>query len=82
MLWVHISGQLEVFEGVKGDVTGVHHGKDYLDVTTLEAKLLDGCQVWNRPGEAGTKHQSRSHTGVITDITLNAGVLSCNIFHF
>lgn len=56
---VHISGQLEVFEGVEGDVSIVHHSKDHWDVSTLEGQLLDGSQV--RYGAIETAH---THPGV------------------
>lgn len=41
----HVGGQLEVFEGVEGDVSVVHHSKDHWDISALEGQLLDGAQV-------------------------------------
>lgn len=52
---VHISGQLEVFEGVEGDVSVVHYSKDHWDVSTLEAQQLDGSQVRHRAIETETQ---------------------------
>ena len=51
----HVSGQLEVFEGVEGDVSAVHHSKHHQDVSTLEGQLLDGSQVGHRAVEAETQ---------------------------
>lgn len=52
---VHVSGQLEVFEGVEGDVSVVHHSKDHGDVSTLEGQQLDSSQVGHRAVETETQ---------------------------
>lgn len=41
----HVGGQLEVFEGVEGDVSVIHHSKDHWDISALEGQQLDGSQV-------------------------------------
>lgn len=53
---MHISGQLEVFEGVEGDVSVVHHSKDHWDVSTLEGQQLESSQVRHRAVEAAHTH--------------------------
>ncbi len=55
VLGVHISGQLEVFEGVEGDVSVVHHSEDHWDVSTLEGQQLDSSQVRHRAIETETQ---------------------------
>lgn len=55
---VDVLGQLEVLEGVKGNVPIVHDGKDDGDVSALEGQLLDGPQVWHRPLEAEEQRET------------------------
>lgn len=50
----HVGGQLEVFEGVEGDVSVVHHGKDHWDISALEGQQLDGSQVRHRAVETAS----------------------------
>lgn len=52
---VHVGGQLEVFEGIKGDVSVVHNSKHHLDVSTLESQQLDSLQVGDGTVETGTQ---------------------------
>lgn len=49
---MNVLGQLEVLEGVKGDVSVVHHGEDDGDVSALGGQLLDDPQVRHRAVEA------------------------------
>ena len=56
----HISGQLEVFEGVEGDVSMVHHSKHHRDVSTLGGQQLDGSQVWHRAVKTETQQGAHS----------------------
>lgn len=51
---VDVCGQLEVLEGVEGDVTTVHHSEDHRDVAALEGQQLDGSQVGNGAVETGS----------------------------
>lgn len=55
----HISGQLEVFEGVEGNVSVVHHSKHHGDVSTLEGQQLDGSQVGHRAVKTETQQGGR-----------------------
>lgn len=55
---VDVCGQLEVLEGVEGDVATVHHSKDHRDVAALEGQLLDGSQVWNGAVETGSSRST------------------------
>lgn len=41
----HVSGQVEVFKGVEGDVSVVDHRQHHRDVSTLGGQELDGSQV-------------------------------------
>lgn len=50
---VDVCGQLEVLEGVEGDVAAVDHGEDHRDVAALGGQQLDGPQVRNRALETG-----------------------------
>lgn len=59
VLGVHIGGQLEVFEGVEGDVSVVHHSKDHRDVSALEGQQLDSSQVRHRAVETGTQQRGK-----------------------
>lgn len=56
-LGVHVHWQLEVFKGVEGDVSVVHHGNDHGDVSALERQQLDGAQVGNGTVEAAGKQR-------------------------
>lgn len=60
VLGVHIGGQLEVFEGVEGDVSVVHHSKDHRDVSALEGQQLDSSQVRHRAVETGNREGNKS----------------------
>lgn len=48
----HVSGQLEVFESVEGDVSVVHHSKHHGNVSTLDSQQFDSSQVWHRSAKA------------------------------
>lgn len=57
-LWVDVCGQLEVFKGVEGDVSVVHHGEDHRNVPATEGQQLDGPQVGNGAVETGSEAQA------------------------
>lgn len=59
VLGKHIGGQLEVFKGVEGDVSVVHHSKDHRDVSALEGQQLDSPQVRHRAVETGARQRGR-----------------------
>ncbi len=61
VLWVNISGQLKVFEGVEGNVSMVHNSKHHRDFSTLEGKQLDGSQVRYRAVKTETTGRKTSY---------------------
>lgn len=55
---VHVNWQLEVFKGVEGDVSVVHHSNDHGDISALERQQLDGSQVGNGTVETAAKKRT------------------------
>lgn len=58
----NVGGQREVFEGVEGDVSVVHHGEDQRDVSALKRQRLQGSQVGHRAAKADTHRQGGGGT--------------------
>lgn len=52
----HVSGQVEVFKGIEGDVSVVDHGQHHRDVSTLVGQELDGSQVGDGAVETERPH--------------------------
>lgn len=65
---VDVSGQLEVLEGVEGDVAAVHHGEDHRHVAALGGQQLDGSQVRNGAAETGRGAQVKVKVKVGVEI--------------
>lgn len=61
VLRIHISGQPEVFEGVEGDVSMVHHRYDYRDISALESQKLYSLQIRHGVVKTGTQQDREFH---------------------
>lgn len=55
---MNVDWQLEVFKGVEGDVSMVHHGNDHGDVAALERQQLESSQVGNGTVETAGKQRA------------------------
>lgn len=74
----HVSGQVEVFKGVEGDVSVVDHGQHHRDVSTLVGQELDGSQVGD--GAVETERPHGGNQSLLSDSRerqLNASVSRC-----
>lgn len=78
VLGKHIGGQLEVFKGVEGDVSVVHHSKDHRDVSALEGQQLDSLQVRHRAVETGARQGGRFNARDTGQQTLNPQSVTLN----
>lgn len=67
---VHVDRQLEVFKGVEGDVSIVHHGNDHRDISALERQQLDSVQVGNGTVETAGKQTAWYYTHRLFSVRL------------